>query len=96
MKSCKDTPIDFLEIYQNTAQALATIVDPNKLITVAGRGTGKTTHITSPRILRVASEMPRETSVISHKSYVALFANVIPAVLSFFRSDGANGRPLLS
>ncbi len=40
--------------------------------------------------------MPRETSVISHKSYVALFANVIPAVLSFFRSDGANGRPLLS
>ncbi len=96
MKNCKDTSTDFLEIYQNTAQALATIVDPNKLITVAGRGTGKTTHITSPRILRVASEMPRETSVISHKSYVALFANVIPAVLSFFRSDGANGRPLLS
>ena len=95
MSSKKEIP-DALEVYQNTAQALATIIDPNKLIMVAGRGTGKTTHVTAPRILRVAGAMPRETSIISHKSYVALFTNVIPAILEFFRSDGRNGHPLLT
>lgn len=95
MNSNKELP-DALELYQNSAQALATIIDPNKLIVVAGRGTGKTTQITAPRILRVAGEMPRETSIISHKSYIALFTNVIPAVLEFFRSDGRNGHPLLT
>lgn len=87
---------DILEVYENKAQALATIVDANKLIMVAGRGTGKTTHVTAPRILRVADSMPREISIISHKSYVALFTNVIPAVLSYFRSDGPDHRPLLT
>lgn len=87
---------DALELYQNTAQALATVIDPNKLIMVAGRGTGKTTHVTAPRILRVAGEMPRETSIISHKSYIALFTNVIPTILEFFRGDGKNGHPLLT
>ena len=95
MNSNKELP-DALELYQNSAQALATIIDPNKLIVVAGRGTGKTTQITAPRILRVAGEMPRETSIISHKSYIALFTNVIPAVLEFFRSDSRDGHPLLT
>lgn len=95
MNSNKELP-NALELYQNSAQALATIIDPNKLIVVAGRGTGKTTQITAPRILRVAGEMPRETSIISHKSYIALFTNVIPAVLEFFRSDGRDGHPLLT
>lgn len=95
MNSKQELP-DALELYQNTAQALATIIDPNKLIMVAGRGTGKTTHVTAPRILRVAGAMPRETSIISHKSYIALFTNVIPAILEFFRSDGKNGHPLLT
>ncbi len=87
---------DILEVYQNIAQALTTIIDPNKLFLVAGRGTGKTTQVTAPRMLRVAGEMPRETSVLSHKSYVALFTNVIPAILAYFRSDGPNGRQLLT
>ena len=87
---------DALEMYQNTTQALATVIDPNKLIVVAGRGTGKTTHVTAPRILRVAGSMPRETSIISHKSYVALFSNVIPAILEFFRSDRGGNRTLLT
>lgn len=90
---------DFIEKYCNKAQALVNIVDANKVIVPAGRGTGKTTEITSPRSLRVADTMPRETSVITHKSYVALFSNVIPALLSSYRNeiklpDGST-RPLL-
>lgn len=78
---------DCVEMYQNIVQALVNIVDPNKLFVAAGRALGKTSQITSRRILRVAEEMPREVSIISHKSFVALFTNVIPTVLETFRSE---------
>ena len=90
---------DYIEMYQNRVQALVNIIDPNKLFAVIGRGGGKTSHISTRRILRVAEEMPRETSIISHKSFVALFTNVIPTILESFLSevrmpDGAE-RPML-
>lgn len=78
---------DYVELYQNTIQALVNIVDPNKLFVIAGRALGKTSQVTSRRILRVADEMPREVSIISHKSFVALFTNVIPTILETFRSE---------
>ena len=78
---------DYIEMYQNRVQALVNIIDPNKLFAVIGRGGGKTSHISTRRILRVAQEMPRETSIISHKSFVALFTNVIPTILESFRSE---------
>lgn len=78
---------DFIELYQNKAQALSTLIDPNKLYMVLGRGTGKTAFVTTPRILRVADLMPGESSAISHKSFVALFQNVIPTVLSTFNTE---------
>ena len=77
---------DFIELYQNKAQALSSLIDPNKLYMVLGRGTGKTAYVTTPRILRVADLMPGESSAISHKSFVALFQNVIPTVLSTFNT----------
>lgn len=90
---------DFIELYQNKAQALSSLIDPNKLYMVLGRGTGKTAYVTTPRILRVADLMPGESSAISHKSFVALFQNVIPTVLSTFNTeitmpDGSK-RPML-
>lgn len=78
---------DYVEMYQNKVQALVNLVDPNKLFAIAGRALGKTSQITSRRILRVADEMPREVSIISHKSFVALFTNVIPTILETFRSE---------
>lgn len=91
---------DPVELYMNKVQALANAVDPNKLIGALGRGTGKTTGITAPRSLRVASLMPRETSIISHSSFVALMTNVIPVLLGAYRQeikmpDGST-RPMLT
>ncbi len=78
---------DAIDMYMNQSQALVTIVDPNKFIGVEGRGTGKTTGIIAPRVLRVAEGMPRERSIISHKSFVALLTNVMPSLLSSLRRD---------
>ena len=90
---------DYIEMYQNRVQALVNIIDPNKLFAVIGRGGGKTSHISTRRILRVAQEMPRETSIISHKSFVALFTNVIPTILESFRTEAkmpdGTERPML-
>lgn len=82
-----EKPFDPIDTYQNLAQILVTIIDPNKFIGVEGRATGKTTGIVAPRTLRVAHGMPREQSIISHKSFVALLTNVVPSLLASYRAD---------
>ncbi|MBE6239759.1 MAG: hypothetical protein E7113_06945 [Bacteroidales bacterium] len=87
MNPCDTPEVDVVDIYQNIAQILVTIVDPNQFWGVEGRATGKTTGIVAPRTLRVADGMPREQSIISHKSFVALMTNVIPSLLGAYRAD---------
>ncbi len=51
------------EIYYNAMQLNAEIVDANILIIEGGRGVGKTEGVLGPRTMRVAADIPRETSV---------------------------------
>ena len=78
---------NYIDLYQNKVQTLCHLVDPNKLYAVWGRGTGKTAYVTTPRILSCAREMPGETASLSHKSFVALFQNVIPTILATFNNE---------
>ena len=75
------------DLYQNKVQTLCRLVDANKLYAVWGRGTGKTAYVTTPRILTCAGEMPGETASLSHKSFVALFQNVIPTILATLNQE---------
>lgn len=84
------------EIYLNTMQLNAEVVDANSEFVEGGRGVGKTDGIMGPRTVRVAADIPRETSVVAHKSYVALFANIIPNIIAYYNTPrGQDGRPLL-
>ena len=85
--SSPQTTIQGSELYQNKVQTLCRLVDPNKLYAVWGRGTGKTAYVTTPRILTCAGEMPGETASLSHKSFVALFQNVIPTILATLNQE---------
>jgi hypothetical protein len=88
-----DRPID--ELYANFMQLISLTVDCNKLFVVAGRGSGKTEFL-GMRSIRVAESMPRETSALTHKTYIALLNNVVPNLLAYYNSPrGKNGRPLL-
>lgn len=88
--------MEFLDLYMNRMQLLASIIDPNKLFVEAGRGTGKTEGIIGPRTIRVASSMPRETSAFAHKTYMALFSNIIPNLIAYYNaSKTPSGEPLL-
>jgi len=83
------------ELFFNNMQLQAMVVDPKFLLIEAGRGTGKT-YILSERMVRVAKDMPRETSVLGHKSYVALMANIVPNIIDYYSTPrGEEGKPLL-
>ena len=75
------------DLYMNKVQTLCQLVDANKLYADWGRGTGKTAFVTTPRILTCAGEMPGETASLSHKSFVALFQNVIPTILATLNQE---------
>lgn len=88
--------MDFFDLYMNRMQLLASIIDPNKLFVEAGRATGKTEGIIGPRTVRVAASMPRETSAFAHKTYMALFSNIIPNLIAYYQtSKTPTGEPML-
>jgi len=84
------------EIYYNAMQLNAEIVDSNILIVEGGRGVGKTEGVLGPRTMRVAADIPRETSVLAHKTYVALLSNIVPNLIAYYNSPrGKDEKPLL-
>lgn len=84
-----------IEVYQNVLQQKAALIDANSMFIEAGRGSGKTSSL-KDRVIRVAEDVPRETSYFIHKSYVALLSNIIPQLLAYYRSYiGDNDRTVL-
>lgn len=93
-----DNSEDFERFYMNSVQILANVIDSNILIAEWARATGKTEGVMTPRIIRVANDMPGELSFLVHKTYVALLTNVFPNIqASFAQPVMVNGqqRPLL-
>jgi len=82
----------FEEMYMNRAQAAATVVDSNVLIAEIARAGGKTHGIFGPRLTRVAYDMPGELSFLVHRTYVALFSNVVPNLQAYFNTPIEGGR----
>jgi len=87
---------DFDQVYFNNMQLESEIIDPNILIVEAGRAAGKTEGVLGPRTIRVAADLPGETSVLAHKTYVALLSTIVPDLLSYYnRPRGEKLQPLL-
>lgn len=81
-----ETQKEFEEIYMNSVQMLATLVDPNRLLAEIGRAGGKTEGLFGPRVLRVAYSMPGEISFLCHSTYVALLTIIVPNLISYFKT----------
>ena len=89
---------DFESLYMNHAQIVCNLIDANQMYAELGRGTGKTEMVMTPRIIRVANDMPRELMFLVHKTYVALLTNVWPSIqAAFSKNITVNGqqRPML-
>ena len=82
---------EITEVYFNTMQTLALLVDSNKLFAEVARAGGKTEGILRPRIINVAYSMPGEISFLCHSTYVALLTIVIPNIRASFNTPMNDG-----
>jgi hypothetical protein len=84
------------EMYMNKAQIEANLVDANILMVEMGRAGGKTEGVIGPRSVRVAFDIPRETSVLAHTTYIALLSNIVPNLLLYYRTPrGGQEQPIM-
>lgn len=85
----------FDELYNNIMQIKANAIDANTMIVEVGRAGGKTEWF-GKRLMDVAYDMPGELSFFAHKTYMALVKNIIPNLVSYYRTPrGESQRPLL-
>lgn len=93
-KSKRQEEID--SMYLNRMQILAYLVDSNMLFAEVARGTGKTDGITGPRAVRCGYELAGETIALGHATYMALMSNIVPKLLTYFRTPrGKLKKPML-
>ena len=93
-----DATQEFEKYYMNSVQLIVNIIDANVVIAEWARATGKTEGVMTPRIIKVANDMPAELSFLVHKTYIALMTNVWPNIqASFSKPVTVNGetRPML-
>ena len=83
---------DLESYYMNQVQIRANLIDANVTYAELARATGKTEGITTPRIIRVANDMPGELGFLVHSTYTALFTNVWPNIQAAFSKPIQNGQ----
>ena len=88
-----DTILDaFVQKYNTIAQTNALLVDPQNLIGELGRGSGKSTEIMAPRLVRVSYSMPRATLSLAGPSYAFVIDTIVPAILTYLNKHYIRGK----
>lgn len=91
MKTIKYDEELFRENYLSVAQILMKLADPTFLWGELGRGSGKTTHIMSPRLDRVQSDMAGSLIVLGASSYKSIFDSILPGLMEYFNENYERG-----
>ena len=81
----------FEEKYNTILQMQALLADSQFLYVELGRGSGKTTEIFAPRLMRVAYDMPRSTLILGGATYTFILETVIPGLLTYLNKHYKNG-----
>lgn len=84
-------PEIFDKSYFSVAQILAKLADPTFLWVECGRGSGKTTHILSPRLDRVQNSMPGSCLILGALTYKSILENILPGMMEYFRDNYQRG-----
>lgn len=71
----------YIQIYLNRAQWLIYNFNANKEFVQAGRATGKTDGMITPRLIRVTESMPRGVSAFLGNSIKQLFSKTLPTAI---------------
>lgn len=71
----------YIPMYMNPAQWLSYHFNANKMFVQAGRATGKTDFIITPRLIRITESMPRGVSAFLGNSIKQLFSKTLPTAI---------------
>lgn len=91
MKVLKINEEEFKLDYMSVLQILVKLSDTMHLFVEAGRGSGKTSHIISPRLDRVQNSMPGSIIILGSATYKSIFDNILPGMIEFFASNYEKG-----
>ena len=88
-KILSNSELDWAQIqskYHTSLQIRALCADPKNLFGEAGRGSGKTTYIFAPRILRISYDMPRSIIMLVGPTYVFLLETIVPEIITYLNT----------
>jgi len=85
------TSDDIIKKYNTVIQTNAMLADTQNLIGELGRGSGKTTEILSPRLMRVSYSMPRSTLALAGPSYAFVVDTIVSGILTYLNKHYDRG-----
>ncbi len=91
MKTYKINDEIFNQNYLSVAQIVMKLMDPTFLYGELGRGSGKTTHILSPRLDRIQNDMPGSTLVLGAATYKSIFDNILAGLMDYLQENYERG-----
>ncbi len=91
MKVLKINEDQFKIDYMSVLQILIKLADTMNLFVEAGRGSGKTSHIISPRLDRIQNSMPGSTLTLGAATYKSIFDNILPGMIEYFATNYEKG-----
>lgn len=81
----------FRKELRNVIQTRVHLADTQNIWIDAGRGTGKSSYMLAPRLVRVAYDMPRAHLLLIAPTYVDLLSNILPAITSYLNNYMVRG-----
>ena len=91
MKTSEIDITRFEEKYNSILQTKAHLADTQNLFGEIGRGSGKTTEILAPRIMRVTYDMPRSVQLLVGPTYTFLLETVIQGLSIYLAKHYVKG-----
>lgn len=75
--------VEFLNKYLTVIQHKVLLADTQNLIGEVGRGSGKTTNMFAPRIVRITYDMPQSTMLLVSPTYTFAMDTLLPGIITY-------------
>jgi hypothetical protein len=83
--------LEIVNKYNTVIQHKVLLADTQNLIGEVGRGSGKTTEMFAPRIVRVSYSMPRSTMLLVAPTYTFIMDTIVPGIITYLGKHYVRG-----
>ena len=83
--------IEFIDKYNTVVQHHVLLSDTQNLLGEVGRGSGKTTEMFAPRIVRITYDMPRSTMLLVAPTYTFAMDTIVPGIITYLGKHYTRG-----